>query len=585
MKTAHYSKGRLFCGRVSSEQKGLFKKEETMNKLLNNLSVKAKIMGNSIFLLVVIAFISFYANQNMRKIGNELEAIAEVYVPLTQRITSITEHQLVQTIHVERVLRLAHMQNQVSKIEEAINQFDLLSKKVNEEIKHAESIAKNGIEFGHNQQEIKEFTKVNAQLHKIEKAHSDFEHHSYNIFALIKKDDTDAVDGLSGLLEQEEDQLNHELASLLAQIGNFTQGAAMLAEEHEHKTEFMLMIMAFIALVFGLSTSLLLSNRIISDIKSATKIASGDLGDAIAVKSDDEIGELLHAMNGMRAKLLNMVSEISGTTEQLSTAAEQISVITTQTSANIQQQQSETEQVATAMTEMNATVVEVSANVTNTAEAAKSANVETEKGLRVVTDAVSGIRELAKKVENASLVISQVEQDSENINTVLDVIKGIADQTNLLALNAAIEAARAGEQGRGFAVVADEVRTLAGRTQESTAEINDIIEKLQAGSRKAAEAMRESQDQSNQVVEKAELASHSLSAIATAVSKIDQMSSQIALSAEEQISVSDEMHKNITHISEMANMNTVGARQTSEAGAELASMASNLQGLVAQFRT
>jgi methyl-accepting chemotaxis protein len=279
-----------------------------------------------------------------------------------------------------------------------------------------------------------------------------------------------------------------------------------------------------------------------------------------------------------------MLSHISDTTNQLATATEEISVVTTQTSNNIQQQQMETDQITTAMTQMNATVREVTQNIGSTSNAATEANREVGNGQKMVKRAVEGIHSLGEQVEYNTKLITKVEKNSEEINSVLEVIKTIADQTNLLALNAAIEAARAGEQGRGFAVVADEVRTLAGRTQGSTTEINQMIEDLQTNAKCAVQAMEGSRQQAQEVVSQAENVESALSAISQSVAQIDQMSSQIATAAEEQSSVTEEMSCNINHINAMAAQNATGTEQTSAASIELSRMASSLKELVAKFQ-
>jgi len=349
---------------------------------------------------------------------------------------------------------------------------------------------------------------------------------------------------------------------------------------------FLLIAGLILGLLSAVATSAMICGRIQAAVSAMQDIAEGDgdLTQTLDEKGSDEIAGLSRAFNTFVAKITVLLRTVSDVGNQIANASSQMSATAERTNQGITEQQSETDQTATAITEMVHTAQEIARNAAGAADSAHSADSEAQNGQNVVKQTVDSIQALASEVDQAATVIDKLEADSEDIGKVIDVIKGIAEQTNLLALNAAIEAARAGEQGRGFAVVADEVRTLASRTQESTEEIMQIITRVQDGARKAVSAMESGRSQTVISVEQAAKAGESLAAITQAVSTINDMNTQIAHAASQQSEVAEEVDKSVVSIARIGHESMENAQQTSDSSGNLAANASQLESLLSQFK-
>lgn len=396
-------------------------------------------------------------------------------------------------------------------------------------------------------------------------------------------------------LEWANNGLYERAAAFEASLGALRQlnreGAKASGVQATQTYEFNIWLVAGVVLIAVLLTVVLawcLTRSIVVPLNQALRaaegIAQGDLTQAVTVEGKDEASQLMAALRAMQGNLRQTLQHIADSSTQLAAASEEMTAVTEEGSRGLQHQNSEVEQAATAVNEMSTAVDEVARNAVSASEAARQSTQAATRGKQRVDETLYAIRELSDQVQQTSTDIERLAGESQNISKVLSVISSIAEQTNLLALNAAIEAARAGEQGRGFAVVADEVRALAHRTQSATLEINQMISAIQKGTEGAMTSMEQSRHKAAATRKAAEEAGKALNDITASVDMIDERNQLIAAASEQQAHVAREVDQNLIRIRDLSIQTAAGANQTSVASSELSNLAVQLNTLVRRFQ-
>lgn len=511
-----------------------------------------------------------FALSQMSKIRDAGDEIAKSSVPSIQSLDRLTEISIRLRVLSYRLLinREPDIQNKT---------IDLFAMR-NKQITDAQTVYEKFITSPEEQSAYNEYVRLLGEYRQLEE----------RIKSLSR---AGKIDELGQLLNEEtlanSDQMNVALARLVEINAKELRDTNMDAAE-QYSSAFtlvvsLLIITTILTILFAWLLTRSITQPIASALEAAETIAEGNLTRPIKADGTDEAGRLLAAMQKMQEKLRDTLTRISGSATQLASAAEELNAVTDESARGLAEQNNEIEQAATAVNQMTSAVEEVARNAVSTSEASKNATASAGDGRDLVQETVNAIERMSGDVQSTATLIGNLAEESRDIGKVLDVIRGLADQTNLLALNAAIEAARAGEAGRGFAVVADEVRALAHRTQQSTSEIERMIGSIQGGTEQAVSSMRNSTERAESTLSIAKGAGLALDTINTAVVEINERNLVIASAAEEQAQVAREVDRNLVNIRDLSAQSSDGATQTSAASSELTRLAVDLNGMVSRF--
>ncbi|MBJ7370527.1 MULTISPECIES: methyl-accepting chemotaxis protein [Pseudomonas] len=539
--------------------------------LLRQLNIAPRAALGFALIAVLVALLGVFALGQMSSIRDSEVAVENRWLPSIRGGDEIRELMLrIRTIS----LRMALDQDPAN-IATYRGQMDTRDKELSEKIAAYDKL----VDTAEGQQLYDQFKKTFAAYRTgIAQSFTLAEQGKRNeLTKLLLVDMKTVVDG-SGK------QLN-DLADLFAR-----QVAAESEKSAAHYETSRTIVTLFIALaaLATVALAMLLTRSIVRPLSSAVdaaeSVARGDLTRPIETHGNDEVSRLLKALATMQQNLRETLQGISGSATQLATAADELSAVTVDSTQGLQEQNNEIEQAATAVNEMTAAVEEVARNAVSTSDATRQSSQSAQLGQERVSETASAINALASDVQNTGELVQSLANQSQDIGKVLDVIRAIAEQTNLLALNAAIEAARAGESGRGFAVVADEVRALAYRTQQSTQEIEQMVQGMRSGSSQALESMQASASRAASTLVLAERAGEALVTITASVHEIHERNLVIASAAEEQAQVAREVDRNLVNIRDLSVRSAAGADQTSASSHELSQLANALQGMVRRFQ-
>jgi methyl-accepting chemotaxis protein len=538
---------------------------------LRNLTIARRAGLGFTLIALLVALLGWFALAQMSTIRQSEIAVESNWVPSMRVVNDIREAMLrIRTISLRVALDTDPKNVSVYK-----GQMDARSKVLGEKLATLDT-------FIDTPEERVMYDKFRATL-------ADYQAGLTQSFVLAEKGDLPALNKLLLVdMKTAVDNSGSQLGELADYYAHQVESEGQAAEAQYDKSRNVVLIFVVIAALATVVLALWLTRSIVRPlgdaVTAAEHVAKGDLTQVIRIEGRDEVTRLLRALELMQSNLRSTLGLIGNSATQLASAATELNAVTEDSHRGLHQQNAEIEQAATAVNEMTSAVEEVARNAVSTSEASTQSNTAAQEGQARVIDTVRSIQTLSGNVQDTSVLVQKLADQSQDIGKVLDVIRSIAEQTNLLALNAAIEAARAGESGRGFAVVADEVRALAHRTQQSTLEIDKMVTSMRSGSSEALTSMLTSRSRATETLELAQGAGESLTQITASINQISERNLVIASAAEEQAHVAREVDRNIVNIRDLSLQSSSGANQISASSHELSRLAAELNQVVARFR-
>ncbi len=557
---------------------------------ITDISIRKKLLALVLILLGFTIIVSSYAVMKMARVAEEIDIIADENIPLVKIANEVSIQQLQTAIEVEKLFRAASVPHDFSLQDQQafIDQIKTATQRFENKMSQANALLSTAKQHAFDSEVIGKVSNLEKFVASIQAHYHQYDALLQDVLTKIESKQVESAKLHAIELEHLQNQLDKELIVFMQQIEAITQTAVDVTKKEEHQALTGMSILAACSIILGLLIGVIFSGRIIATIHKAhvmaQEMARGNFTHQLKSKSRDELGQLLDYLDQMAVSLSQLVGEVNQRSDSIASTVTELAHVSQSNRQSVEEQQENTSMVATAMIEMSATITQVASNAESAADSTRRADQNVTLGCEEILSTQKIAKELLEQGRISRERVLELQQSTEQIERFIAEVAGIAEQTNLLALNAAIEAARAGEQGRGFAVVADEVRTLAGRSHKATNEISELIKHLTDNVNVAADSLSESEEKIHETCQHIDATEQQFQIIAVALNELTEANTQVATASEQQAVTSEEVTQNLVGIRDAGEKVLSSAEETAQSSEDLSQQANGLKTLMAQFK-